>query len=203
MKKILSCGEFICCVVEKREEDFSLFAKAATLCYQDKSLEDLEGFDAQELALMQQNISSQGEGYWRDLFEKLEYVGFILFQGEIDAEHIVGQTGLDLSHEEAMQNAIFLDSHILSDFRRMGLSQLLYEARFQYLREHTSCEYARLGIAVGNIASQKAAQKAGFTLTDQDQDNEGRPMFVYDVVVQRVPKPDVGPSQPEWGLDLF
>lgn len=102
------------------------------------------------------------EDRWRSWITNPRYAIFVLS----DNHRPIGMTGICVDADDpAGKKAILWGSWIHPDFRRQGLSEMLYEARLQWARIHPTIEIIKVSHRAHNIASKFANQKHGFVCT--------------------------------------
>ena len=132
-----------------------------------------------DLDRMKDAIRSSGAEYWSFLFEEPQVKHFVLL--EKDGGQPIGVSHLSIEQSaHGGSCAAFESSHILSSFRGYGLSQLLYQARLNYLQAETDCSLARVCVSPKNTASAKAAERNGFCFSHQENGGDGGFVNVYE-----------------------
>ncbi|MCB1562699.1 MAG: GNAT family N-acetyltransferase [Alphaproteobacteria bacterium] len=100
---------------------------------------------------------------WQDLLASEDKGVFGLFADE----YLIGITGIFPSQKDP-NDAVFVMSFIEPDYRGLGLSKRLYEARIEWARAHgfKKCIASHRG---DNIPSRQAMVAYGFQLTHEEQ----------------------------------
>lgn len=105
-----------------------------------------------------EGISAKPDSFWIDMLCNDDERIFGLF----DTEMLIGITGIFKSiHDPEGKTALLGMSYIDKEYRGMGLSKLLYQARLDWAREK-GFEKAAVSHREGNEASKAANQKFGF-----------------------------------------
>jgi RimJ/RimL family protein N-acetyltransferase len=103
---------------------------------------------------------------YKDLFSQINEADGVMF-GLWDGNTLIGQTGIFFEEKNGQRSAMFQGSEITDDYRGLGLSKALYDARMRYLHEIDYKDIITTSIRSDNEYSLKAAQKSGFELTDK------------------------------------
>jgi len=84
--------------------------------------------------------------------------------GLFDAAQLIGITGVFGGRDESSDDAAFLVmSFILPEYRRRGLSLMLYQACLDWIRMRRKFKRAVVAIRASNESSQRACRRLGFT----------------------------------------
>ena len=106
----------------------------------------------------------RSEHEWRAMITDPTRHAFGLF----DAERLVGITGvLTASEDPSGQTAMLVMSYIVREYRRRGLSRLLYEARLAWIEAQPQFTRIVVSHRASNEASRRANQQHGFIATGQ------------------------------------
>jgi RimJ/RimL family protein N-acetyltransferase len=98
---------------------------------------------------------------WQDLIGTKTYAFFGLY----DDDKIVGSTVVFTHRDDPTgKTALLAGSYIRKEYRGMGLSRKLYEARLDWIKSEERFERVWVGHRAGNEASRRANQAFGFTL---------------------------------------
>jgi RimJ/RimL family protein N-acetyltransferase len=83
--------------------------------------------------------------------------------GLFDGAQLIGITGVFGGREDSDDDTAFLVmSFIMPEYRRRGLSSLLYEARLDWVRMRNRFKRAVAAVRASNEISQRACQRFGF-----------------------------------------
>jgi RimJ/RimL family protein N-acetyltransferase len=94
---------------------------------------------------------------WKQRLSNLNAGTFgLYFNGKL-----IGLTGIVRDHVE-IQKAHLVSSYIRPEYRRIGLSKLLYQARIAWAQKHETIKYLVVDHNQENEPSYKAHQKFGF-----------------------------------------
>lgn len=81
-------------------------------------------------------------------------------------EQVIGMTAISIDrHDATRTRAVMWGSWLEPQYRGRGLSQLMYETRLEWARDHPEIKEVQVSHRHDNIASQKANQKHGFVHT--------------------------------------
>ncbi|HEY8559992.1 MAG TPA: GNAT family N-acetyltransferase [Pyrinomonadaceae bacterium] len=106
--------------------------------------------------------SKFAEADWRRRLAAEDSAIFMLFAGEKP----IGITGVSVWRDDpANKTAIFWGSWLAPEFRRRGLSKLMYETRLEWVRARPNFERIIVSHRASNVASKYANQKHGFVFT--------------------------------------
>lgn len=85
--------------------------------------------------------------------------------GIFDGHRIIGMTGVAIDREDpSKKTALLWGSWLQPEYRRKGLSKMIYEERIGWARKHPTCEKVIVSHRASNIASKKANQNYDFVL---------------------------------------
>jgi RimJ/RimL family protein N-acetyltransferase len=102
------------------------------------------------------------EADWRERLQAKDSAVFMLFAGETP----IGMTGVSVFRDDPTnRTAIFWGSWLAPDFRRKGLSEMMYKARIKWAQEYPTVERIIVSHRASNLASKYANQKHGFVFT--------------------------------------
>ena len=102
------------------------------------------------------------ESDWRSRLQSKDSAVFMVFDGEKP----IGMTGVSVWREDLTnRTAIFWGSWLEPDYRRKGLSKLMYRARFDWVKKYPIIERIIVSHRASNVASKYANQKHGFVFT--------------------------------------
>ena len=102
------------------------------------------------------------ESDWRSRLQSNDSAVFMIFA--VDTP--IGMTGVSLWREdETNRTAIFWGSWLEPDFRRKGLSEMMYRARLDWVKKRPTIERIIVSHRASNVASKYANQKHGFVFT--------------------------------------
>lgn len=103
---------------------------------------------------------------WRSLVSGPGHQVFGLFGGR----NLVGITGVFASKEDPTgETAMLAMSYISVEFRGLGLSRLLYEARLDWIKAHGQFTRVLVSHRESNEVSRRANQRHGFVLTHKKE----------------------------------
>lgn len=106
--------------------------------------------------------SQMTEADWRGWLQRDDAAVFMLFAGEKP----IGMTSVSVWREdETNQTAILTASWLEPEFRRKGLSELMYKARIDWAKAHPIVKRIIVSHRASNVASKYANQKHGFVFT--------------------------------------
>ena len=88
--------------------------------------------------------------------------------GLFDDNDLIGITGI-VKHNAKPGHAIMIMSYIKPNYRKQGLSELLYQARIDWAKSQDDIHTLEIGHRHGNESSRRANQKAGFTFTHKEE----------------------------------
>ena len=106
--------------------------------------------------------SQMTENDWRSRLQTTDSAIFMVFDGEMP----IGMTGVSVWRDDPTdKTAIFWGSWLAPDFRRKGLSNLMYQARLDWVKRNPKFERIIVSHRASNVASKYANQKHGFKFT--------------------------------------
>jgi RimJ/RimL family protein N-acetyltransferase len=106
--------------------------------------------------------SQRTEEEWRNELRSDDSAIFCVFAGETP----IGITGVSvLREDETKRTALFWGSWLEPEFRRKGLSELMYRARIDWAKAHPTVGKIIVSHRASNVASKFANQKHGFVFT--------------------------------------
>ena len=102
------------------------------------------------------------EDDWRNLLRSDENAVFLIYENEKP----IGMTCISISRDDATKKtALMWGSWLAPEFRRKGLSELMYNARISWAKEQPTVEKITVSHRASNLSSKFANQKHGFKLT--------------------------------------
>lgn len=102
------------------------------------------------------------EADWKNRLQSKDSAVFMIY----DDETPIGMTGVSFWREDVTnRTAIFWGSWLEPEFRRKGLSDLMYRARFDWVITRPTIERIIISHRASNVASKCANQKHGFVFT--------------------------------------
>lgn len=102
------------------------------------------------------------EADWRSRLQANDSAVFMLFAGETP----IGITGVSVFRDDPTgKTAMLWGSWLEPDFRRKGLSALMYRTRIDWAKKRPTVERVIVSHRASNIASKYANQKHGFIFT--------------------------------------
>lgn len=106
--------------------------------------------------------SNQSEAEWRQALGDDDVAIFVMFENS----EPIGMTGVSVYGADASgRTAILWGSWLAPEFRGKGLSNLFYEVRLNWAREHPSIERVIVSHRASNLTSKAANQRFGFVFT--------------------------------------
>jgi RimJ/RimL family protein N-acetyltransferase len=126
------------------------------------------------------------EDRWRDWVAGPSKCMFGLFDGE----EIIGLTGVvTLSEDPACETAMLVASFILPAYRGHRYSRLFYDARLEWVRQHTVFRRVVVSHRAGNEPSRRAVLRAGFSEIERIEhvwpDGSTDPRVMYELLIPR------------------
>ncbi|MCE7044106.1 GNAT family N-acetyltransferase [Dyadobacter sp. CY312] len=116
--------------------------------------------DAQSFGSSYERESAYAEIHWREFIgDRRDRAIFILKDGAV----VIGMTGIVKSRDER-DEAILIASYIRNEYRRIGLSMMLYQARLNWAKAE-NIPSVIVSHRESNLASKMANQKFGFQYT--------------------------------------
>ncbi len=110
--------------------------------------------------------SGQKEHEWRSTVSDRDSAIFAIFSNDIP----IGIAAISTYRQDpGGRTAILWGSWIKPDFRRMGLSKLVYQARLEWARQQGSYDRVLVSHRASNLVSKKANQKFGFVFTGKTE----------------------------------
>ena len=110
--------------------------------------------------------SKYSETDWRDRLRAKDLAVFLLFADETP----IGITGVGVSRADPTRRTAFLwGSWLEPEFRRRGISDLMYKTRLDWARNQPGIEKIVVSHRASNVASKYANQKHGFVFTHTDE----------------------------------
>jgi len=83
--------------------------------------------------------------------------------GIFDASTPVGMTCVSVSRgDPSKRTALFWGSWLAPEFRRRGISEMMYRSRIDWAKNHPTIERITISHRASNVASKHANQKHGF-----------------------------------------
>ncbi len=101
---------------------------------------------------------------WQERLTDRSAARFGLYHGN----ELIGTTSVIVANRDTPFEAYMTQSYIKQPYRGMGLSQMLYDARIQWAREHGITQLI-IGHRRINEASFRANQRNGFVYTHSEQ----------------------------------
>jgi RimJ/RimL family protein N-acetyltransferase len=102
------------------------------------------------------------EDEWRRRLQSNDSAIFMVFEDETP----IGMTGVSVSREDSTnKTAIFWGSWLEPEYRRRGLSKMMYRARIDWAKAHPTIERIIVSHRASNVASKYANRKHGFVFT--------------------------------------
>lgn len=102
---------------------------------------------------------SRSDEEWRQRIQSPTRQAFGLF----DIERLVGITAVFASRDDDKgETALLGMSFILPEYRNRGLSKLLYESRFQWVRDRPRFKHVEVSHRISNMPSRRAIEREGF-----------------------------------------
>lgn len=102
------------------------------------------------------------EADWRNRLRRDDSAIFLIFADEMP----IGMTGVSVFRDDpTKKTAFFWGSWLEPEFRRRGLSDLMYKTRLDWAKNHPGIERIIVSHRASNAASKYANQKHGFVFT--------------------------------------
>ena len=102
------------------------------------------------------------EAEWRELLRSKEVAVFLIFADE----NPIGMTCISISRDDpTKKTALLWGSWLAPEFRRRGLSELMYRARIDWAKQQPTIEKITVSHRASNLSSKFANQKYGFKFT--------------------------------------
>ena len=99
---------------------------------------------------------------WRSRLRSDDSAIYMIYAGETP----IGMTGVSVFRDDPTgRTAIFWGSWLEPEFRRRGLSDLMYRTRLDWAKNHPGIERLIVSHRASNVASKYANQKHGFVFT--------------------------------------
>ncbi len=99
---------------------------------------------------------------WRSRLRSDDSAIYMIYAGETP----FGMTGVSVFRDDPTgRTAIFWGSWLEPEFRRRGLSDLMYRTRLDWAKNHPGIERLIVSHRASNVASKYANQKHGFVFT--------------------------------------
>ena len=110
-----------------------------------------------------EEASARSPESWREIIAGPSHQAFGLFDGT----RLIGITGVFGGREDSDDAAFLVMSFIVPEYRRCGLSSMLYQARLDWIRMRGKFKRAVAAMRASNEASQRACRHFGFTCIDR------------------------------------
>lgn len=99
---------------------------------------------------------------WKRRFHPYDSAIFLVFENEMP----IGMTCIGVDRDDATKkSALLWGSWLAPEFRGKGLSKLMYQARIDWAKKHSTIERIIVSHRASNVASKYANQKHGFIET--------------------------------------
>lgn len=106
--------------------------------------------------------SQMTEADWRRRFNPADAAIFLIFKDETP----IGMTCVAVDRDDQTnKTALFWGSWLAPQFRGKGLSELMYQARIDWAKQHPTVEKLIVSHRASNLSSRFANQKHGFVET--------------------------------------
>ncbi len=103
---------------------------------------------------------------WRERLQAKDSAVFMIYENKTP----IGMTGVSVFRDDPTnKTAILWGSWLEPDFRGKGLSNLMYQARINWAKNHPGIERIIVSHRASNLASKYANQKHGFVFTRTHQ----------------------------------
>jgi len=110
--------------------------------------------------------SRMTEAEWRKRLQPDDSAIFLIYEDETP----IGTTGVSIDRDDATGKSAFLwGSWLEPDFRGKGLSELIYQTRINWAKQHPTVEKIIVSHRASNLASKYANQKHGFIFTHTNE----------------------------------
>ena len=134
--------------------------------------DDWRLFSEIRLKALQSDPSAFGSNYafeskfteddWRRRLQNADSAIYVIFADETP----IGITGVGVDRADSTRRtAIFWGSWLESEFRRRGISDLMYKTRIEWAKDHPDIERIIVAHRASNAASKYANQQHGFVFT--------------------------------------
>ncbi len=102
---------------------------------------------------------------WKDWIKGKNQAVFFIYDDEIP----IGMTGIYIPQDTVTKTtAILWGSWLESDYRRKGVSRLMYKARIDWAKQQPAIKRIEVSHRESNLASKYATQKHGFKLIKEE-----------------------------------
>ncbi|MES2479754.1 MAG: GNAT family N-acetyltransferase [Bacteroidota bacterium] len=120
---------------------------------------------------------------WLDRVSNPNGVCYGLYAGSA----LIGITSIIIANAENSEEAYMTQSYIRKDYRKLGLSKMLFEERIKWARER-NLKRIIIGHRESNQISKQANQNFGFKYTHQEDctwpDGATEPMLYYELILK-------------------
>ena len=106
--------------------------------------------------------SQMTEAEWQSRLQAKDNAIFLIFENETS----IGMTCVSVDRDDPTKKTAFLwGTWLEPHFRGKGLSELMYQTRINWAKEHPTVEKIIVSHRASNLSSKYANQKHGFVLT--------------------------------------
>ncbi len=110
--------------------------------------------------------SQMTETEWRNRFQPDDSAIFLIYAGDTP----IGMTCVGVDRDAPTKKiALFWGSWLAPRVRRKGLSELMYRARINWAKQHSTIERLVVSHRASNLVSKYANQKHGFVATHANE----------------------------------
>lgn len=110
--------------------------------------------------------SKMTEADWREKLRAKDNAIFLIFADETP----IGMTGVSINwNDPTKKTALLWGSWLAPDFRRKGLSELMYKTRINWAKQQPTVEKIIVSHRASNVSSKYANQKHEFVLTHKTE----------------------------------
>ncbi len=103
---------------------------------------------------------------WQDMLRNPNTAVFVI----CDHADIIGLTAISIDKDDPTETqALLWASWLEPEYRGKGISNLMYQTRLDWAREHPTCEKITVAHRASNLVSKYANQKHGFVFTHLEQ----------------------------------
>ena len=132
---------------------------------------DWQEFREVRLKALQSDAQAFGSHYEREvLFSKQKWIEWVSRTNQgifliYDADKPIGTTGIYIPQDTVTKTtAVLWGSWLESDYRRKGISDLMYKTRIDWAKQQPEIRRIEVSHRESNVASKYANQKHGFKL---------------------------------------
>ena len=129
--------------------------------------------------------SKMTETEWRSRLQATDNAIFLIYTDE----NPIGITCVSVDRDDpTRKTALLWGSWLAPDFRRRGLSELIYKTRIEWAKQQPTVEKIIVSHRASNISSKYANQKHGFVLTHKAEkvwtDGVAEDEIFYELIIK-------------------